>query len=123
MPTITFTAQQFEALTKILKQFEREEYKWVLENHEDFEEEDDDTQETIIAKLEKNGAGDCTYAHILHVWSAINLYLCGGSRIMTREAWEAEFGTFYKQTLPHRTLDDLYEDYVKTWNDPEAEDS
>ena len=45
------------------------------------------------------------------------------ARIMTREAWEAEFGQFYKQTLPHRTLDDLYEDYVKTWNDPEAEDS
>ena len=42
---------------------------------------------------------------------------------MTREAWEAEFGSFYKQTLAHRTLDDLYADYVKSWNDPQAEDS
>ena len=122
MPTITFTAQQFNALEKILAQFEREEYKWVQENHENCEEEDDDTPETIVAKLEKNGAGDCIYAHMQRVWSAINLSLCA-PKIMTREAWEAEFGTFYKQTLPHRTLDDLYEDYVKTWNDPNAEDS
>jgi len=42
---------------------------------------------------------------------------------LSRDEWEAEFGALYKQTLPHRTLDDLYEDYVKTWNDPEAEDS
>jgi hypothetical protein len=122
MPTITFTAQQFEALKNILKQFEWEEYKWVQENHEDCEAESDDTPEKVVARLEENGAGNCTYAHIQHVWVALKRSL-GGPKIMTRETWEAEFGPFYKQTLPHRTLDDLYEDYVKSWDDPEAEDS
>jgi hypothetical protein len=115
MPTITFTAQQFNALKNILAQIENEEYKWVQENYEDCEEEDDDTQETIVARLEENGAGDCTYADIQRVWSAINLSLCA-PKIMTREAWEAKFGTFHKQTfLDDLVSDALYEDYVKTW--------
>ena len=76
MPTITFTAEQFEALKNIINQLEHDEYKWVQENYEDCEDEDDDTPETIVAKLEKNGAGDCTYAHIQRVWSALNLIYC-----------------------------------------------
>ena len=76
MPTITFTAQQLEALQNILAQFERDEYKWVQENYEDCEEEDGDTPETIVARLEENGAGNCIYADIQRVLSAINPSLC-----------------------------------------------
>ena len=69
---VKFTERQLNALHSILNQLEGDEYKWVQEHYDDCEDEDNDTPETILARLEENGAGDCTYADIQHVRAAIN---------------------------------------------------
>lgn len=44
--------------------------------------------------------------------------------ILSRNEWESEFGSFYRETLPHRSLDDLYQEYLEeSWTDADESDT
>jgi len=42
---------------------------------------------------------------------------------LSRDDWESQYGSYYTKHLPHRSLDDLYNEYYVSWFDNNAEDS